>query len=83
MRKTNFIVGDQSVGYDTFYNSQFRTFDDPYERTVIDKSKVNELQASHWDHSKSWMQEKRSHNLTSFDDKRDPEQFRKRLHFTY
>jgi len=53
MRQTNFEVGKQMQGYDSIYLGQFRN----YGRTnlrIVDKESKNQLEKSHWDHSRSW-----------------------------
>ena len=55
MRQTNFEVGSQMQGYDSVYLGQYRN----YGRTnlrLVDKESKNQLEKSHWDHSRSWSQ---------------------------
>ena len=53
MRETNFTVGRLQAGYETNYGGQFAHFGRP-ELKVVDKAAKNKLEASHWDHSRSW-----------------------------
>jgi len=55
MRETNFTVGRLQAGYETNYGGQFVHFGRP-ELKVVDKAAKNKLEASHWDHSRSWSQ---------------------------
>ena len=53
MRQTNFEVGRQKPGYQTCYGEKFLKFKRVQQKTV-DKDMKNDLEKSHWDHSRSW-----------------------------
>ena len=74
MRQTNFKVGRLNAGYDTNYNGQFVGYGDS-KRRIITKNDKNRLEASHWDHSRSWSQNFRTEQLKSFTEKKDPVNF--------
>lgn len=74
MRVTNFKVGRLNPGYDTNYNGQFVAYGDT-KRRIVTKNDKNHLEASHWDHSRSWSQNFRTEQKKSFIEKKDPVNF--------
>lgn len=56
MRQTNFTIGEMKNGFDTMYQSAFKKNEGEGspERIVIDNKARNELERSHWNHSRSW-----------------------------
>jgi hypothetical protein len=74
MRQTNFSVGRLNAGYDTNYNNTFVGYSNT-KRKIINKDDKNKLEASHWDHSRSWSQNFRTEQLKSFTEKKDPINF--------
>ena len=82
MRQTNFEVGRLNAGYDTCYGGQFVGYETK-GRKVLNKDDKNKLEASHWDHSRSWSQNFRTEQLKSFTEKKDPVNFSKNKHMGY
>ena len=84
MRATNFKVGDQKAGFHSSYASQFRQ--DPnskIDRITIDRETQNNLEASHWDHSRSWRKNFKSEANETFKFKSDKKNFSQDRHYTY
>lgn len=49
----------------------------------VNKDDKNELEKSHWDHSRSWSQNFRTEQLTRFTEKKDPASYTKNKYFGY
>lgn len=74
MRATNFEVGTMKLGYETNYLKQFEKFG---QRKIkhMGKTEKNELEKSHWDHSRSWSQNFGTEQVAKFTEKKDPLNF--------
>ena len=53
MRQTNFNMGYLPAGYQSSYNNSFANYKNDGVHK-ISKGMINEIEKSHWDHSRSW-----------------------------
>mmetsp|Transcript_4269 Transcript_4269/g.7225 ORF Transcript_4269/g.7225 Transcript_4269/m.7225 type:complete len:162 (-) Transcript_4269:87-572(-) len=83
MRQTNFAVGTLRAGYETCYGGQFKRFEVSGDRKIIDAKEKNNLERSHWDHSRSWSQNFKTEQLQRFTEKKDPLNFTKNKFMGY
>ena len=82
MRQTNYRFGELNGGHDSVYTKQFspKRNDD---RSIVTKQDKNRLEASHWDHSRSWSQNFRTEQLQKFKGERNDKSFTANKIFGY
>ena len=84
MRSTNFKVGQMQNGFESSYNSQFyKEVTAPMNTIFIDKRMRNNLEKSHWDHSRSWRQNFKSEATHTWKPKSDRKNFEMNKTFGY
>jgi len=80
--QTNFKVGRLRPGLISCYNKQFIDYSNP--RIVhVNKEDKCRLEASHWDHSRSWSQNFKTENKQRFLGKFNDSSFTENKHFGY
>lgn len=82
MRQTNYKFGELNGGFDSVYVKQFEPKQND-DRTIITKQDKNRLEASHWDHSRSWSQNFRTEQLNKFKGERNDKAFTSNKIFGY
>lgn len=82
MRQTNFKVGQLRGGYDSCYSTSFTPKRDS-EVKFLSKNDINELEKSHWDHSRSWSLNFQTEKTQKFNEKKDVKSFSQNKFFGY
>ena len=82
MRQTNFEVGRLTAGYETVYGGHFQKRGQSNLK-LVNKEEKNKLEASHWDHSRSWSQNFTTEQFHKFTEKKDPVNFTINKHMGY